>query len=120
MKNEINILLAALLLAGACASSKDGFKDDSSVKEFKITARQFSFEPETIEVNKGDRVRLIVASLDIPHGIAITEYGINKRFSPGKPATIEFIADKEGNFSAYCSVACGRGHRNMKGRLIVK
>ncbi|MBI2102078.1 cupredoxin domain-containing protein [Candidatus Woesearchaeota archaeon] len=91
-----------------------------SVKEFKITAKQFSFTPETIEVNKGDRVRLLVTSTDVPHGISINEYGINERLDPGKEVKIEFTADKEGTFTAFCSVFCGSGHSNMKGKLIVK
>ena len=91
-----------------------------SVKEFKITAKRFQFEPSTIEVSKGDRVRLLVTSTDVPHGIAITEYGINERLDPGKEVKIEFTADKEGTFTAFCSVFCGSGHSGMKGRLIVK
>lgn len=91
-----------------------------SVKEFKITAKQFSFEPSTIEVNKDDKVRLIVTSIDVPHGIAIPEYGINERLDVGKPVTIEFTADKEGTFATFCSVFCGSGHSGMKGKIIVK
>jgi len=91
----------------------------SAVKEFKITAKQFQFDPATIEVNKGDKVRLIVTSTDVPHGIAITEYGINEKLDPGKPVTIEFTADKQGTFTAFCSVVCGAGHSNMKGKIIV-
>ena len=90
------------------------------VKEFKMTAKQFAFEPSTIEVNKGDRVRLIVTSIDVPHGIAIPEYGINERLDPGQPKTIEFTAEKEGTFTAFCSVFCGSGHSNMKGKIVVK
>ena len=91
-----------------------------NIKEFKITAKQFSFDPSTIEVNKGDKVRLIVTSTDVPHGIAIPEYGINQRLDPGKPVTIEFTADKQGTFTAFCSVFCGSGHSNMKGKIIVR
>lgn len=90
------------------------------VKEFRITAKQFSFEPGTIEVNKGDKVRLIVTSIDVPHGFAVREYGINERLDVGKPVIIEFTADKEGTFTAFCSVFCGSGHSNMKGQLIVR
>ncbi|MEK6983097.1 MAG: cupredoxin domain-containing protein [Nanoarchaeota archaeon] len=90
------------------------------MKEFVITAKQFAFEPSTIEVNKGDRVKLIVTSLDVPHGIKIAEYGINERLEPGKPATIEFTADKEGTFTVFCSVFCGSGHSGMKGKLVVR
>ena len=92
----------------------------AAVKEFKMTAKQFSFEPSTIEVNKGDKVRLIVTSIDVPHGISIPEYGINERLDPGKPVTIEFTADKQGTFTAFCSVFCGSGHSNMKGKIVVK
>ncbi len=91
-----------------------------AVKEFKMTAKQFSFEPSTIEVNKGDKVRLIVTSVDVPHGIAIPEYGINERLDVGKPVTIEFTADKQGSFTAFCSVFCGSGHSSMKGKIIVR
>ena len=91
-----------------------------SVKEFTMTAKQFSFDPATIEVNKGDKVRIVVTSKDVPHGIAIPEYGINQRLDVGKPVTIEFTADKQGTFLAFCSVACGAGHGNMKGQIIVK
>ena len=89
-------------------------------KEFKITAKQFQFEPSEIEVNKGDKVRLIVTSVDVPHGISIREYVINERLDVGKPVTIEFTADKQGTFTAFCSVFCGSGHSNMKGKLVVK
>ena len=91
-----------------------------AVKEFRMTAKQFAFDPSIIEVNKGDKVRLIVTSTDVPHGIAIKEYGINQMLDVGKPATIEFTADKQGTFTAYCSVFCGAGHSGMKGKLIVR
>ena len=90
------------------------------VKEFKMTAKQFQFEPATIEVSKGDKVKLVVTSVDVPHGFSIPEYGINQRLDPGKPVTIEFKADKEGTFTAFCSVFCGSGHSSMKGKIIVK
>ena len=93
---------------------------DSEVKEFRIEAKQFMFDPGIIEVNKGDRVRLIVTSIDVPHGISIREYGINERLDVGKPKVIEFTADKEGTFTAFCSVFCGSGHANMKGKLVVR
>ena len=95
-------------------AQNDGFK------EFKITAKQFEFTPSTIDVNKGDKVRLVVTSVDVPHGLAIPEYGINQRLEPGQPVTIEFTADKVGTFTAYCSVVCGSGHKSMKVQIIVK
>lgn len=92
----------------------------SEVKEFRLTAKQWSFEPATIEVGKGDKVRIIVTSIDVTHGFALPEYDINERLEPNKQVTIEFVADKEGTFTFFCSVFCGSGHSGMKGKLIVR
>ena len=130
MKKIIALLLISVFLFSACTRQKPEalvgqwtqlpqVHAQGEVKEFKMTAKQFSFEPSTIEVNKGDRVRLIVTSTDVPHGIAIKEYDINERLEVGKPTTIEFTADKQGTFTTYCSVFCGAGHSNMKGKIIV-
>lgn len=90
------------------------------VKEFEVTARQWEFVPGSIEVNKGDRVILHVESIDVTHGIWIPEFGINEKLEPGKTVTIDFVADREGTFPLICSVFCGDGHFQMKGKLIVK
>ena len=146
MRKIIVLLLAIIFLVSACSQQKaenpadlvgkgsdvqrqtqqagqtsagNAVASQAEVKEFKITAKQFAFTPDTIEVNKGDKVRLIVTSLDVPHGIAIKEYDINERLEVGKPTTIEFTADKQGTFTTYCSVFCGAGHSNMKGKIIV-
>ena len=133
MKKIILLLVLSIFLVSACTQQKPEdlvgqgtpvpeqvSTPSSEVKEFKMTAKQFSFLPETIEVSKGDKIRLIVTSTDVPHGISIPEYGINERLDPGKPVTIEFTADKEGTFTAFCSVFCGSGHSNMKGKIIVR
>ena len=144
MKKIILLLVLSIFLLSACAQQKPedlvgqgtpvsqqvpaSDKDveekvvtpSSEVKEFKITAKQFQFEPSTIEVNKGDKVKLVVTSVDVPHGISIPEYGINERLDPGKPVTIEFTAEKEGTFTSFCSVFCGSGHSTMKGKIVVR
>ena len=92
-------------------------------KEFHVRSFNFGFDPPTIEVNAGDKVRIILTSDDVPHGLAINEFvGVNKRVdpSPAEPTVIEFLADKRGEFTFYCSVPCGDGHLDMKGKLIVR
>lgn len=91
-----------------------------SIKEFTMTARQWKFDPETITVNEGDTVKLQITSVDVTHGFALSEFGINEFLEPGKTVNIEFIADKKGTFTFFCSVFCGSGHSEMKGTLIVK
>lgn len=90
------------------------------VKEFTLTAKQWSFSPSTITVNKGDTVKLSITSTDVIHGLAINEFNVNVRLPVGETKIVEFVADKTGTFSFYCSVRCGSGHSGMRGQLIVK
>ena len=93
-------------------------KKDSAVKEFTMTANNWKFEPDTITVNKDDKVKITVTALDKNHGISI--WGINKKLEPNKPEVIEFTADQTGEFPFFCTVFCGSGHSSMKGKVIVK
>lgn len=89
-------------------------------KQFTMTARQWEFDPEVIRVNKGDTVRLLVKSIDVAHGFALPDFGVNERLSPGQTVEVEFVADKAGTFTFFCSVQCGAGHSSMNGQLIVE
>ena len=120
IRKIIPFLIIFLFLITGCKNQNGNDLFNGNVKEFKLTAKQFAFEPETIEVNKGDKVRLIVTSVDVAHGISIPEYKINERLDVGNPVTIEFIADKDGSFDSFCSVFCGQGHSKMRGKIVVK
>lgn len=90
------------------------------VKEFTITAKQFAFEPATIEVNEGDFVRLKIKSMDVPHGFGIQEFNVNEQnIKPGEDRTVEFVASKAGTYPFVCMTVCGAGHTEMRGTLIV-
>ena len=126
MKPLISSALVILtLFLSACSPetpSENVFSEDDikEFKEFHITAHQFAFEPEIIEVQSGDKVRLVITSKDVAHGFALPEYGINVRIDPGETEIVEFVADKEGTFTIVCSVFCGADHGEMNAQLIVK
>ena len=84
-----------------------------------MVARQWSFDPQTITVNEGDTVILNINSIDVNHGFAILEFGVNEFLRPGNTVRIEFVADRKGSFSFFCSVSCGAGHTRMRGTLVV-
>ena len=101
------------------------------IREVTLTAKrnQWRFDPALIEVKKGDRVVATVFNEDdYDHGFAIDEFGISKRLSAKSKIIVEFVADKEGDFTFYCSVPCGeglvdgkkRGHTYMMGTIRVK
>lgn len=91
-----------------------------ALKQFDMIAKQWSFEPGNISVKQGDTVRLRVKSVDVTHGIAIPDFNVNKSLTPGETVTVEFVADKKGTFTFFCSIFCGVGHANMKGTLVVE
>ena len=87
--------------------------------EIDMVARQWEFEPNVIEVSKGDTVVLTVTNIDVEHGIAIPEFDVDLELAPGTTSTVEFVADKSGEFEFSCNVYCGEGHSAMQGLLIV-
>jgi cytochrome c oxidase subunit 2 len=89
-------------------------------KTIDVVASQFKFEPATISVVQGDRVRLRVRSADRTHGIGIKAFRVNARIPKGEDVvTVEFVADRAGKFDITCSEYCGSGHGAMKGTLNV-
>jgi cytochrome c oxidase subunit II len=123
-----NMLLAKKLLE----HNQEKYKDlpatgeiVNGVRVIKIEAYQFYFKPEVIIVNKGDKVKLVVEAMDIPHGFEIEgfhipDYDTNTVIRPGNPLTLEFLADQEGWWEIICSIYCGFGHSKMKGEFIIR
>lgn len=89
------------------------------VRVIEVAARKFEFDPTTIVVGQGEKIRLEVTSEDVTHGIGIEAYGINRKLDPGKMEAIAFVADRAGTFHFHCSVYCGSGHDKMQGELVV-
>jgi cytochrome c oxidase subunit 2 len=92
----------------------------TDTKIIEIKASQYVFEPAEIVVNQGDKVKLILKSIDVAHGIAIKDYNVKVFADVGEESAVEFTANKSGTFSFYCNVFCGGGHKEMQGKLIVK
>jgi cytochrome c oxidase subunit 2 len=124
----VRLVIAAFFILFAFAltsrSSAQQEPTEPEAKTFDVVAKRFAFEPSTIEVTEGDRVRLLVRSADGPHGVEIKEFKVKKavpRAKPGdSPVTIEFVASKPGSFRILCSEYCGNGHDDMTGALVVQ
>ncbi|MCH7568015.1 MAG: cytochrome c oxidase subunit II [Nanoarchaeota archaeon] len=98
----------------------ENFELTGETKEFTMTARQWKFIPNTITIDQGDKVILNIKSVDVTHGFAVPQFGIDARLIPGKNARVEFVADKKGSFPFVCSVVCGAGHSGMRGKIVVE
>jgi cytochrome c oxidase subunit 2 len=98
----------------------DEDKNTVGTREIEVIAKQWEFQPSVIELKKGDKVKLKIRSLDVPHGFAMpVGYKIDKKINPGETVEVEFVADKVGKFPYFCSIGCGKGHFEMAGEIIV-
>lgn len=90
-------------------------------EEIIIKASNWYFEPEEIRVSAGTRVKIILEGVSGTHAFALPELGVkSEAVKPGETTTVEFNADKKGEFSFKCSVFCGEGHSGMLGKFIVE
>lgn len=95
-------------------------KIEDGVRVVEVKASQFKFQPDPIVVKLGEKVKLIVTSADVTHGLAIGEFKVNLTIPSQETKTVEFIADQAGSFRVFCSVYCGSGHTHMQAKLIVQ
>lgn len=78
-----------------------------------VDAKRWQFTPDIIRVKKGQRVKIIVNNTDTIHGINLPD------FNAAGNDSIEFTADKVGEFTFRCNTFCGDGHSAMQGKIIV-
>ncbi len=128
-----SIALTLVLVGAGCTSSKISSETEDTTnpnppsvvltgqtKEFNLSAKNWQFDPSTITVNQGDKVRLIITSVDVAHSFMLKDFNLNVKLEPKETQTVEFIADKTGSFQFRCGIPCGDGHRDMIGTFIVK
>jgi cytochrome c oxidase subunit II len=120
MTRNVIVLVLTVSATAAAVWARQVKPGADEVKTIDVIASQFKFEPATISLVEGDRVRLRLRSADRTHGIGIKAFRV-KALIPkvGEAVTVEFVADRAGTFDITCSEYCGTGHRAMKGRLIV-
>ena len=93
---------------------------EPGVKVIRVRGGDFWLEPNSVTVNKGDRVKIIFENVGtIVHDLGIDGYGRTEIISAGSIDTIEFVADKAGTFDMWCSVA-GHKEAGMEGSFVVE
>ena len=130
MQRIVTILFGLLLLAQTLRSDdKTGevkkignpAPAGAPVKEIEVSAKKYEFTPAEIEVPLNTLLRLHLKATDKEHGFELKSVKEScVKFKPGAPVTVEFYADKAGEFEFNCCKFCGTGHGKMKGKIIVK
>jgi len=89
-------------------------------REFTVTARDYSFSPNRVEVQQDDLIKLTVQSADNAYGFTIDDYRVSKRVPAGGSTIVEFRADRAGTFAFYSNLSNDTRHSKMSGQLIVR
>ncbi len=106
--------------AGVPAAAITAVTAQAGIKEFIVTGSNYSFAPAILTAKKGDRIRIIFKNSGGIHDLKIDEFGVaTKKLSTAGQDTVEFTADKAGQFEYYCSVGSHR-QMGMKGTLTVQ
>jgi hypothetical protein len=91
---------------------------EPAVTRVRIRGGQVVGGAKTVEVARGDAVRLVVAA-DAADEIHVHGYDITKNAGPGAPARFVFRADLEGVFEVESHVAEDAGRDPLVARLVV-
>jgi cytochrome c oxidase subunit II len=108
------VLLVLTIIAAAAPIGQS-----AAPRRIEIAASRFSYSPSEITLKKGEPVVLVLTSLDVTHGLAVSELGIRKEVVSGRTTEIAFTPMRTGTFEGKCSHLCGKGHLSMVLKLNV-
>lgn len=109
--------------------------DTGVPRETTILAKQWVFEPPTLEARVGELMTIKVRALDVEHGVSFSGVGpftcSNEQAGqcivrPGEVVTVTFTPREEGTFAFFCTRFCDEsldgtaGHSTMRGSLVVR
>ncbi len=87
-----------------------------------LMAMRFSYTPRVLRLEHGVPYRFRMMSMDVNHGVSIhTGFAGHIMRRPAQTMTEMVMTFPEpGEYMIYCTVYCGEGHSQMKGKIIVE
>lgn len=90
-------------------------------KEITVNGSEFKFEPGSINLKKGQRVKLTLKNTGkFPHNFVISDLSVStKTIQAGESDMVEFTPDRDGSFSFICTVD-EHAAKGMKGSATIQ
>ncbi len=87
-----------------------------------LMAMQFSYLPNVLRLERGVPYRFRMMSMEVNHGASIhTGFAGHIMRRPAQTMSeMVMTVPEPGEFMIYCTVYCGMGHSQMKGKIIVE
>lgn len=108
-----------MLVAGVAGCRKPAFSGPPD-QRVHLLMKQWEMVPRTIVVGRGGKVELTIESEDVQHGLGVPGLDIDESVKKGEAVVVRFIAANPGEYVMRCNILCGRGHDQMKGKIVVK
>jgi heme/copper-type cytochrome/quinol oxidase subunit 2 len=87
-----------------------------------LMAMRFSYMPRVLRLERGVAYRFRMMSMDVNHGVSIhTGFAGHIMRRPAQ-TMVEMVMTfpNPGEYMIYCTVYCGLGHGQMKGKIIIE
>ena len=99
-----------------------GVDEEEEPIDVYLMAMQFSYMPRVVRLEKGVPYRFRMMSMDVNHGPSIhTGFaGHIMRLPAQVMAEMVMTFQNPGEYMMYCTVYCGVGHSQMKGKIIIE
>ena len=126
MKPSEAALMASSMEMPAAAARQPkealGADEEKEPIDVYLMAMRFSYLPRVLRLEKGVPYRFRMMSMDVNHGASIhTGFAGHIMRRPARTMTEMVMTFPEpGEFMVYCTVYCGEGHSQMKGKIIVE
>jgi cytochrome c oxidase subunit II len=115
-------VLTAFLLAGLLLPWISSWQASAApnVRVIEITARRFSFTPNSITLKKGETVKLRLTSQDVTHGFFNRTFNLDEDLEPNETKEIIITPQETGTYTIICDHFCGTNHGNMNMTVVVE
>ena len=112
------VTLAACGGGGGASSGSENAPVKAGAREITVDARNYEFDPSTIDMAAGEDVEIVLHSEDQRHDLTVEGTGLVVDVAGGKTASGGLRVAKPGSYAFYCAIP---GHRTagMVGTLQV-
>lgn len=107
--------------SGSVAGEMDEANANSAeARIIEVEGGAFYYKPNEIRVKTGEKVKIVMNSVDMMHDFVIDELNVKMPvIRAGNTGTVEFVAEQPGVYEFYCSVGQHRAQGQI-GTLIVE
>lgn len=92
----------------------------SDARVIAVSVDNWKFTPNIISLKQNENVILELTGKNGVHGLAVPGLRINEQILPGQTIRVTIPTDKTGSFDFFCSIACGPGHADMEGKIMIE